>query len=282
MKPARQLVVHAPLRHVLQRSDDDVTKIRGFGAPSLGRPSCIPLNQQIQRRRMRKLRRLPEPPVLRIKHLECGFLNRRGHARRHPPAPPRKRFRLRNCALHHLRLLHHVAVLFRISVGNAQQHPPKAGTPIPIAGRKIGPPIKRFPVGRKKRRQRPPALPAHRLHRCLIPAVNVRTLVPIHLHRDEMLIHNRRNLRIVIRLPVHHMTPVTPHRPNVEQHRLVLPLRRRKGVSSPLMPLNRLMHGGSQVSRGSAREGVQGGGSHASSLYGRTHERMAEARLMDH
>ncbi len=154
---------------------------------------------------MRKFRRLPKPAMLRIKHLECRFLNRRNHSRRHPPAPPRKRFRLRNRTLHHLRLLHYVAMLLRIRVGNAQQHATKAGTPIAIARRKISSAIKGLAIRRKKRRQRPPALPAHRLYRRLIPAVNVRTLVPIHLHRNEMLIHNRRNLRI------RHTTPGPSH-----------------------------------------------------------------------
>src|ERR1700688_3354811 len=215
---------------------------------------------------MGKLRRLPKSPVLRIKHLERRLLNRRENARRHPPTASRKRLRLRNRTLQHLRLLDHVAMLFRIRVGNAQQYAPKAGTPVPIARGKISPTIKWLPIRSEERCQRPSALPAHRLHRCLIPAVNIRTLVAIHLHRDEMLVHNRRNLRIVIRFPIHHMTPVTPHRPNVEQHRLVLPLRRGKGLGAPFMPLNRLMHGRPQISGRSAREGVEGGGCHSYSL----------------
>ena len=204
--------------------------------------------------------------MLRIVHPQRRCPNPINHRSRNPPVLPRKRLRLRNRVLHHPRLLDHIPVLFLVSIRNTQQHPPKARTPISILRRKICPPIKRFPIRRKKRRQRPPSLPAHRLHRRLIPAVNIRPLVPIDFHRNKMLIHNRRNPRIVIRLPIHHMTPVTPHRPNVEQHRLVRTPRRRKRLRTPLMPLNRLMHGRPQIGGRSAREGVEGGSSHARSL----------------
>src|SRR5207302_10361318 len=95
------------------------------------------------------------------------------------------------------------------------------------------------------------------------------TLVAVYLHRNEVFIHNGRNFRIVVRLAVHHMAPVTPHRANVEQHRLVLALRGSEGFISPLMPLDGLVHSGSQVGGGSAGEGVERGGGHASSLYAR-------------
>ena len=120
--------------------------------------------------------------------------------------------------------------------------------PHPIVGRKISSSVKRLAIGCKKSRERPPPLSAHRADRGLIAAVNIRTLISIHLHRDEVLIHDRGNSRIVIGLAVHHMAPVAPHRPNIEQHRLVLVLRQCERLLAPLMPLNRLVHGGPQVS----------------------------------
>src|SRR5271166_2053820 len=121
-------------------------------------------------------------------------------------------------------------MLFGVSIGNAQQHAPKTWTTITILGWEVCAAIKRLPVGCKKRRQRPSALPAYRLHGSLIAAVNVRTLVAIHLHRDEMLVHDRRNLGIVIGLAIHHMAPVAPHRTNVEQHGFVVELCRGKSL----------------------------------------------------
>src|SRR5207302_1122424 len=90
----------------------------------------------------------------------------------------------------------------------------------------------------KKSRQRPSSLPAHRANRRLIPAIDIRTLIAVHLHCDEMLIHNRRHVRIVVRLAVHHMAPVAPHRANVKQHRLVFALRGGKASGEATFPLN--------------------------------------------
>ena len=61
------------------------------------------------------------------------------------------------------------------------------------------PAIKRLAVGSKKRGQWPSTLPTDRTDGNLITAVDIRTLVAIHLHVNELLIHNRRYLRIVIR-----------------------------------------------------------------------------------
>src|SRR5580765_6580622 len=100
---------------------------------------------------MRKLRRLPKPSMLRVKHPKRRSLNRRDNAGRNPPVFSREGLRLRNRAFHHLRLLDHVAMLFLVSIRNAQQHAPKARTPISIARRKISPAIKGLSIRRKKR-----------------------------------------------------------------------------------------------------------------------------------
>ena len=103
VKPTRQLVVHAAVSHVLKRGDDEVAQLTvgvgrvHVGTAALGRPaerssagSRIPLNQQIQRRRMRKLRRLPESSMLRIKHPERRSLDRGDHAAETRPSFPAK------------------------------------------------------------------------------------------------------------------------------------------------------------------------------------------------
>src|ERR1700692_4945941 len=236
--------------------------------------SRILLNQQIQRRRMRKLRRLPKPSMLRVKHTKSRLLNRRDDTRGNTPITSGERFRLRDSALHHLRLFDHVAILLLVSIGDADQYALEAGPPVAVRRRKIRPAVKRLAIGCKKSRERPPTLPAHRADRGLIAAVNVRTLISIHFYRNEMLIHNRRHFSVVIRLAIHHVAPVAPHRPNVEQHRLILALRRGERLLAPLMPLNRLVHGRPQIGGRSMSEGVEGGsGGHASSLYARRNPR---------
>src|SRR5271163_243699 len=139
---------------------------------------------------MRKLRRLPESTMLRIKHAERRLLNRHNNARRDPPAAPGKRLSLRNCTLHHLRLLHHVAMFFFVSVGNAGQNPLEARTAIAIGRRKISSSRERLAIRRKKGSERPTALPADGADRSLVPAVNVRPFVAIDFHRNEMFVND--------------------------------------------------------------------------------------------
>src|SRR5579863_4098341 len=229
---------------------------------------------------MGKLWCLAEASMLRVEHLERRFLNRINYPARDLLPAPGERLRLRNCVFHHLRLLHNVAMLLFVRIGNAQQHPSKAGASVAIARGKISAAIKRLAIGREKRRERPSALPADRLHRRLVANVDVRTLVAVHLHRDEVLIHDRGNFRIVIRLAVHHMAPVAPHRANIEQHGLVLALRRSESFRAPLSPLNGLMHSRAQVSGRSAGEGVEGSGGHKLSLYGRAKGAAGESRTL--
>src|SRR3984957_16073281 len=124
--------------------------------------------------------RLSEPSVDRVKHLEGGFLNGIDHAVRNLTAASGKRFRLRNRVLDHQRLLDYVAVLFFVSVGDAQQNAAEAGTPVPIVGRKISAAVKRLAIGSEKRGERPSTLAADGLHRNLVAAVDVRTFVAIH------------------------------------------------------------------------------------------------------
>ncbi len=140
-----------------------------------------------------------------------------------------------------------------------------------IVRREISSAVKRLAVGRKKRGQRPAALPADGTDRHLIAAVNVGPLVAVHLHRHEALIDDLRDLRTVVRLAVHHMAPVAPHRANVQQDRLVLALRHGKGFLAPLLPLDGLMHGRTQVGGRRLGKGVEVLGGHGqTSLYGTT------------
>jgi len=77
-------------------------------------------------------------------------------------------------------------------------------------------------MGSEKSGERPSTLAADGADRGLVAAVDIGTLVAVHLHGDEMLIHNGRDFRIVVGLAVHHMAPVAPHGANVEQHGLIL------------------------------------------------------------
>src|SRR6185312_16359042 len=135
-----------------------------------------------------------------------------------------------------------------------------------ILRRKICSRIKRLAFRSKKRRKRPAALSADGLHRRLVAAVHVRALVAINLDGDEMLVHDRRNLRALIGLAVHHMAPVAPYRADVEQDGLVLALRSLKRFRPPLMPVDGLVHGRTQIRRSGVRQGIESLGAHSDSV----------------
>ncbi len=212
---------------------------------------------------MRKLRSGAKSAMLGVEHLQRRFLNPRNDTVRNPAAPSRERFRLREGGLDHRRLLDHIAIFFFVGLRDAEQHAAKARATVSVLRWKVSPTIKRLTIRSEKCGQRPSALPAHRLHRDLIAAVDIGTLVAIHLHGNEVFVHDRCNFGIVVGLAIHHVTPVAPHCADIEQHGLVLALRGGEGLLAPLVPANRLMHGGAQVSGGRAGEGVEGGGGHA-------------------
>src|SRR6266436_7533348 len=128
-----------------------------------------------------------------------------------------------------------------VSLGQRQQNALEAGTPLMVLRRKIRAAGKRLAFRSKKRGQRPATLSADGLHRRLVTAVHVRALIAVDFDGDEMLVDDGGRLRRFVRLAVHHMAPMAPHRANIEQNGLVLPCREIKCFLSPLMPPYRLV-----------------------------------------
>src|SRR5256885_1350162 len=156
-------------------------------------------------------------------------------------------------AHHMFRRLDYIAVLLAIGRGQGLKDAFESGTTIMVIRRKVSSTKEGTAIGSEERSERPSTLSTDRLNRCLITTVHIRTLVAIHLYRDVVIVDELRNLRILVRLAVHHMAPMAPDSPNIEQHRLVLALRFVEGISAPLVPLHRLMHRGTQVRGRGAR-----------------------------
>ena len=74
-------------------------------------------------------------------------------------------------------------------------------------------------------------------------ALHVGTLIAIHLYGNKMLIDDAGGLGVFIGLAVHHVTPVAPHRANVEKDGLVLGPGARKRLFTPRVPLHGLVPG---------------------------------------
>ena len=68
VEPARQMVIHSALRHLLQRGGHNVEQLRVPGFQ-------VALHQQVNGAGMRKLGRGAEPAMLRVEHLYSRFHN---------------------------------------------------------------------------------------------------------------------------------------------------------------------------------------------------------------
>ena len=86
------------------------------------------------------------------------------------------------------------------------EHPHAAGDAL---ARKVRTREEGLLVGRHHDRERPPSLPGHQLAHRHVDAVDVRPLLAVHLDRDEVPVEERRHVRVLERLVLHHVAPVT-------------------------------------------------------------------------
>ncbi len=238
-EPAADLVVDPAVGHRVEGDGDRLGDVAG--------------EQQLQRRRRRELRRSAEPPVAhvgrfaqRVDGLGEDRLAEQVPGRLDPsdrtqlaPRPRRGRLDLlpaRPPRLHHR--LHHL---------------PEARHPLPRLGREVGAAVERDPVRVEERGQRPPAVPSHPLHRLHVQRVDVGALLPVHLDRDEVLVHEGGRLRVLERLPLHHVAPVARGVADRDQDRLLLLAGQIERLRAPRVPLHGVVLVLEQVGAGLGR-----------------------------
>src|SRR5215813_653540 len=138
--------------------------------------------------------------------------------------------------------LHDLIAPLAIGFRDCHQDLLKARATETIVRREVGSTVKRLALGTQKDREWPASSSRDSRDSKLVTAVNIRPLVAVNFHRDEFAIDELGGLRALVRLAVHHVAPMAPHCPNVEQNWLVFLLRRREGFLAPFAPANRLMH----------------------------------------
>src|SRR5258708_31876434 len=137
---------------------------------------------------MGKLGRGAEASVLRVKQFDRGLRDFVDQLRTQRARLSRKRLRLADRARHALGGFEHVSMFFLVSLGQRQQNALEAGTPLMIVWRKIRTAVEGLAFRSKKRGKRPATLSADGLHRRLVTAVHVRTLVAVDFDGDEILV----------------------------------------------------------------------------------------------
>ena len=106
------------------------------------------------------------------------------------------------------------------------------------------------PVRREERVQRPAAGAGHRLHGVHVDRVDVRALLAVDLHADEVVVHDQRDVRVLEGLVLHDVAPVAGGVPDRDQDGLVLLPGARERLLAPRIPIHGVVGVLQQVRRG--------------------------------
>ncbi len=239
METATKMIAHAASTHGVERSQHDRRKRRLSGVEPAGQ-------EEIARSWVRKLRLRAEPAVPCIGescHAFGGLREDRGTDR----------------AREGLRLVHRQmprdldgllpSVLRTLSVEPREtgQDGLKSRTPVSTVGREVRASVEHRAFRRQECGKWPATLTRQELNRTLVAGIDVGPLVPVHLDADPVAVEHPGDRGILVRLMIHHMTPMTPHRSDIEQDRLVFVPGPLEGLVAPGMPLDRLILGGAEV-----------------------------------
>ena len=126
-----------------------------------------------------------------------------------------------NCADYPARIAQNVSAPRAERVSDRLQHTWEGRQPSPVLRWKVRPAVKRPALRRQEHRHRPTSVAGHCLHRRHVDRIDIRPLFPVYLDVHKQLVHQRRNLRVFERLPLHHVAPVARRISDAQQYRLV-------------------------------------------------------------
>ena len=200
----RQRRARAPVRACSRRSSSSSDGRGNFGASP--KPPSRPIERRL--RTARPLRPAPRRPRRSIPPA-------RGRRR---PSTDRSRSNSSAAAIVHARA---------IVLPDARELAEQVEEPRPAPSRrrrKIGAAEKRLELRRQEDRHRPSAGSGRRLHERHVDAVDVRPLLAVDLDRHEAGVERVGDRRVLERLVLHHVAPVTGRVANRQEDRLVLAL----------------------------------------------------------
>src|SRR5260370_17188586 len=174
----------------------------------------VALEKQLDRRSVRKFRRLAESAVANVEKFGERLDLSMDHAA----------FVLGSGAVECLRLRHRVrqriggalqiGPLIAIRIGDGQQDAPETGPPALIVRGEIRAPIKWLAIRKEKAGERPSALPGKGADGGLVARVDIGALVAVDFHGHKMLVDNFTDFRVLVPFPFDYFAPVPPPRPN--------------------------------------------------------------------
>jgi hypothetical protein len=250
MEAAPDLVVHAAARHPLAGEDDRLEQRRVAGGAVLAQ-------EELERRRMRELRRAAESAFLTVDVREeaLGGAAWQAGVQLAIAAPdllgacqPREQL---------VDGLRDLVGSLAVGARDRLEHPREARHAVTVDRREVRAAVERLAVRGEEDRHRPSAPSREHLDGLHVHVVDVRALLPVDLHVDEPLVHEPCDVRVLERLPFHHVAPVAGGVADGQEDGTVLASRPREGLLSPGVPVDRVVGVLKQVWARLAREPVR-------------------------
>ena len=144
-----------------------------------------------------------------------------------------------------------------VGFGDGDEYAREAGHLVPVFGREVCAAVEGHEVGREEDRQGPAAVARHHLDGVHVDLVEVGALFAVNLDVDEVLVHESRDVFVLERLALHHVTPVARRVADAQEYRLVFALRARERLFAPRVPVHGVVRVLQKVRARLAREAVR-------------------------
>src|SRR5690242_4987406 len=250
MEAAGELVVDAAARHFLESGFHHGEQMLFFGL-------LIALEKQINGRGVRKFWRAAEAAIFDVEKLRDGLdlsVYNTGIKLR---ARAGESFRLSDPFGERSGGTLELDPFVAKGIGYGKKNSAEARAAHLIFGREVRSTEKGLAVRQQKAGKRPASLAGNGADGGLIARIDVGALVAINLHGDKMLVDDFGNFDVFVAFAVNDVTPVAPHRADVEEDGFVFRFGALEGVIAPFMPVNGLMRCGAQVRTGGILQAVR-------------------------
>ena len=156
-----------------------------------------------------------------------------------------------------LRIPHRLPIVLLVVLGHGAEDTLEARAIVGVSRWEVRAPVEDLAVRGEKRGEGPSARSGQGAHGLLVPCVHVGPLVTVDLDRDELLVDDSGEPRVLVRLSVDHVAPVAPRGSDVQEDGAIELLRLAKRLVAPRMPVHGLVRGAPQVRGGLLREAVR-------------------------
>ena len=243
VETAGELVIDAAAAHSFECAFHNSKQVLLLGL-------LVALEQKVERRGMREFGGAAETAVPEIEHLHHGANLLVDNAGIKCAAGAGECLRLGDSLDEGFGSFEDFAAAILIGVGDGHEDALEARAAQGVFGRKIRAAEERFAVRGEKTGEGPAALARDGADGSLIARIHIGALVAVHFDGDIEAINEFCDFGILVTFAVNDVTPVAPHRADVEKDGFILGAGAGEGFFPPFKPADGLMRGGAQIRAG--------------------------------